>query len=98
MDIDSEVGEGFNDFDVVTGNWHKGAWEEGSVGSLDLSLHPVDLIGGREIWLRGSLPPEPVLVLIASPTKICIIGKVKVGEWFTSYGGAHKAEMICKIE
>jgi len=23
MDIDSEVGEGFNDFDVVTGNWHK---------------------------------------------------------------------------
>jgi len=35
MDIDSEVGEGFNDFDVVTGNWHKGAWEEGSVGSLD---------------------------------------------------------------
>jgi len=31
MDIDSEVGEGFNDFDVVTGNWHKGAWEEGSV-------------------------------------------------------------------
>ena len=36
MDIDSEVGEGFNDFDVVTGNWHKGAWEEGSVeGSVD---------------------------------------------------------------
>jgi len=31
MDIDSEVGEGFNDFDVVTGNWHKGAWEEGSL-------------------------------------------------------------------
>ena len=23
MDIDSEVGEGFNDFDVVTGNWHR---------------------------------------------------------------------------
>jgi len=42
MDIDSEVGEGFNNFDVVTGNWHKGTWEEGSVGSLDLSLHPVD--------------------------------------------------------
>jgi len=33
MDIDSEVGEGFNDFGVVTGNWHKGAWEEGSVVS-----------------------------------------------------------------
>ena len=47
MDIDSEVGEGFNDFDVVTGNWHKGAWEEGSVGSLDLSLHPVDLEAER---------------------------------------------------
>jgi len=36
MDINSEVGEGFNDFDVVTGNWHKGTWEEGSVGSLVL--------------------------------------------------------------
>ena len=45
MDIDSEVGEGFNDFDVVTGNRHKGAWEEGSVGSLDLSL--VDLEAER---------------------------------------------------
>jgi len=45
MDIDTEICKGLDDFDVVTSDGHKEAREEGGIGSLNLGLHPVNLLG-----------------------------------------------------